>query len=125
MLALVDPQPELAHAARQISLSRSSWIYAAGTISYVLARCGDRGAALELIAAQANISGNIRLTHLAALIALDLVDEALLRVKIAAQAGCGHLPILLSFVENAALKRCPEYSNILAFIFSRQSLSNT
>lgn len=118
MLAFADPQPELAHAARQITLSRSSWIYAAGTISYVLARCGDRAAALELIDAQASASAGIRVTHLAALIALDLVDAAVLRVKEATHAGCGHLPILLSFVENSALKECPEYPAILARIFS-------
>jgi tetratricopeptide (TPR) repeat protein len=118
MLAFADPQPELAHAARQITLSRSSWIYAAGTISYVLARCGDRAAALELIDAQASASAGIRVTHLAALIALDLVEAAVLRVKEATHAGCGHLPILLSFVENSALKECPEYPAILARIFS-------
>jgi DNA-binding winged helix-turn-helix (wHTH) protein len=118
MLAFFDPQPELAHAARQISLSRSSWIYAAGTISYVLAQCGDRDGALELIASQATAGANIRVTHLAALIALDLVDEAVLRVKEAAHAGCGHLPILLGFVENAALKQHPEYSTILTRIFA-------
>lgn len=125
MLAFADPQPELAHAARQITLSRSSWIYAAGTLSYVLAQCGDRDGALELIAAQATASVNIRVTHLAALIALDLVDEAVLRVEEAAHAGCGHLPILLSFIENSSLKQRPEYSTILTHIFSSQSLSNT
>jgi len=125
MLAFADPQPELAHAARQITLSRSSWIQAAGTISYVLAQCGDRAGALELIAAQATASINIRVTHLAALIALGLIDEAVLRVKEAAHAGCGHLPILLSFVENSALRQFPEYSAILTRIFSHQSPSNT
>ncbi|AMP15304.1 TPR repeat family protein [Collimonas pratensis] len=125
MLAFADPQPELAHAARQITLSRSSWIQAAGTISYVLAQCGDRAGALELIAAHATVSVNIRLTHLAALIALDLIDEAVLRVKEAAHAGCGHLPILLRFVENSALRQFPEYSAILTHILSRQSPSNT
>ncbi|PFH11792.1 hypothetical protein BCF11_4254 [Collimonas sp. PA-H2] len=125
MLAFADPQPELAHAARHITLSRSSWIYAAGTISYVLAQCGDREGALELIAAQATASVNIRVTHLAALIALDLVDDAVLRVKEAAHVGYGNLPILLSFVENAALKQRSEYSAILAHIFSSQSPSNT
>ncbi|WP_211475087.1 winged helix-turn-helix domain-containing protein [Collimonas humicola] len=119
MLAFADPQPELAHAARQITLSRSSWIYAAGTISYVLAQCGDRDGALELIAAQATASVNIRVTHLAALTALDLVDEAVLRVKEAVRAGYGHLPILLNFVENSALKQHPECSAILWHIFSR------
>ncbi|WP_211473490.1 winged helix-turn-helix domain-containing protein [Collimonas humicola] len=119
MLAFADPQPELAHAARQITLSRSSWIYAAGIISYVLAQCGDRDSALELIAAQATANVNIRITHLAALIAMDLFDEAVLRVKEAVRAGYGHLPILLSFVENSALKEHPEYPAILAHIFSR------
>jgi len=118
MLAFADPQPELAHAARQITLSRSSWIYAAGTVSYVLAQCGDRDGALELIAAQETASAGIRVTHLATLIALDQVDEAVLRVKEAAQAGCGHLPVLLSFVENSALRQRPEYLAILARIFS-------
>jgi transcriptional regulator HilA, main transcriptional regulator of SPI1 len=125
MLAFLDPQPELAHAARQITLSRSSWIYASGTLSYVLAQCGDRDGALELIAAQATASANIRVTHLAALIALDMVDEAVLRVKEAAHAECGHLPILLRFIENSALKQHPEYSTILTRIFSSQSFSNT
>jgi DNA-binding winged helix-turn-helix (wHTH) protein len=124
MLAFADPQPELAHAARQITLSRSSWIQAAGTISYVLAQCGDRAGALELIAAQATASVNVRVTHLAALIALGLIDEAVLRVKEAAHAGCGHLPILLSFVENSVLRQCSEYSIILTHIFSHQSSSN-
>jgi DNA-binding winged helix-turn-helix (wHTH) protein len=119
MLAFADPQPELAHAARQISLSRSSWIYAAGTISYVLAQCGDREGALELIAAQATASASIRVTHLAALITLNLGDEAVLRVKAAMHAGCGHLPILLRCVENSALRERPEYPAILARIFSR------
>lgn len=125
MLAFADPQPELAHAARQITLSRSSWIYAAGTISYVLAQCGDREGALELIAAQATASANIRVMHLAALLALDLVDEAVLRVKEVMHTGCGHLPILLSSIENSALKQYPDYSTILLHIFSRHSLSNT
>ncbi|WP_228124812.1 winged helix-turn-helix domain-containing protein [Glaciimonas soli] len=123
MLAFSDPQPELAHAARQMILSRTSWIYAAGTISYVLAQCGDRDGALELIAAQATASINIRVTHLAALIALDLVDEAALSVKEAAQAGCGHLPILLNFIENSGFKKHPEYPSILTRIFSHQPLS--
>ena len=124
-LAFADPQPELAHAARQITLSRSSWIYAAGTISYVLAQCGDREAALELIAAQATANASIRVMHLAALIALDMFGEAVLRVKEAAYAGCGHLPILLNFIENSALKQRPEYPTILTHIFSHQSLSTT
>lgn len=125
MLAFADPQPELAHAARQISLSRSSWIQAAATISYVLAQCGDRAGALELIAAHATASVNIRVTHLAGLIALGLVDEAVIRVKEAANAGFGHLPILLNFIENSGLKKHPEYPAILTCIFSSQLLSST
>lgn len=125
MLAFAEPLPELAHAVRKITLSPSSWIYAAGTISYVLARCGDREAALDLIASQATAGTNIHVTHLAALIALGLVDEAVLIVKTAAQAGCGHLPTLLNFVENSTLKQHPQYSIILTRIFSSQSQSNT
>ncbi len=53
---------------------------AAGAISYVLAQCGDRGGALELTTLQATAGVNIRITHLA-VIALDLLDEAVLKVK--------------------------------------------
>lgn len=69
------------------------------------------------MAVQAAANVSIRVMYLAPLIVLDMVDEAVLRVKRAGHAGCGHLPILLRFIENSALKQRPEYPTIFAHIF--------
>ncbi|AIY41682.1 hypothetical protein LT85_2524 [Collimonas arenae] len=116
-LALMDPQPETAYAARQLAVTRSSWAGASGMISYALARCGDRTGALEIIAAQSKENAGTRVMHGAALIALGLVDEAMARVKEAASLGCGSLPILLNALEYAPLKQHPEYPSVHEKVF--------
>lgn len=117
-LALHEPQPEIAQAIRHMAPKNSSWAFASGTISYILARCGDGDGALEIIASQSMQSASARATHSAALVALGLVDKAMDCVKDAADAGCGPLPILINASENAALNQHPEYFAVCARIFA-------
>ncbi|AIY41676.1 hypothetical protein LT85_2518 [Collimonas arenae] len=117
-LALKDPQPEIAHAARHILLSAPSAVFWEGKISYILARCNDSAGALGVIASQAGENVSIRAMHSAALIEMGRVDEAMAVIKEAANNGCGPLPILVNSLENSLLKLHPDYPAVHAKIFA-------
>lgn len=115
-LAWVDPQPELAHAARHfVEKNRYAHALTSRGVAYILARCGDHAEALEIIAEHSSVHG----IHLAALIAMGMLDEAMAKVKDAAETGFGVLPFLLNMPENAALKQHPDYAQVHAKVFSR------
>ncbi len=115
-LAWVDPQPELAHAARHfVEKNRYAHALTSRGVAYILARCGDHAGAREIIAEHSSVHG----IHLAALIAMGMLDEAMAKVKAAAETGFGVLPFLLNVPENAALKQHPDYAQVHAKVFSR------
>ncbi|MEO6917496.1 MAG: hypothetical protein ABI171_00360 [Collimonas sp.] len=87
---MIDPQPEVVHAARQLTITRSSW-------------------ALEIIAALSMESTSVRVVHAAALIALDLMQDGMEIVKQAAALGSGPLPTLLNAPEYMALRQHPDF----------------
>jgi DNA-binding winged helix-turn-helix (wHTH) protein len=115
-LAWVDPQPEIAHAARHF-VQKNSHTHAltSRAVAYVLARCGDHAGALEVIEKHGSVHG----IHLAALVAMGMLDEAMVKVKAAAETGFGILPFLLNVPENSALKQHPDYLQVHAKVFSR------
>jgi len=114
-LALVDPQPEIAHAARHfVQKNRYTHALTSRAVAYILARCGDHAGALEVIEKHGSTHG----IHLAALIAMGMLDEAMTKVKAAAETGFGVLPSLLNIPENAALKQHPDYPEVHAKVFA-------
>jgi transcriptional regulator HilA, main transcriptional regulator of SPI1 len=115
-LAWVDPQPEIAHAARHfVQKNRYAHALSSRAVAYVLARCGDHAGALEIIEKHSSIHG----IHLAALIAMGMLDEAMAKVKAAAETGFGVLPFSISVPECDALKQHPDYAQVHAKVFSR------
>ncbi|MEO6917492.1 MAG: hypothetical protein ABI171_00340 [Collimonas sp.] len=116
-LATNDPQPEFAHAARQITLSNASGVFWGGKISYILARCNDQAGALDIIAAQSTKTANMRAMHAPALIAMGRIDQAMALIKEATYSGCGPLPLLMNALENAELKRHSQYAAVHASVF--------
>ncbi|AIY41264.1 hypothetical protein LT85_2106 [Collimonas arenae] len=114
-LALVDPQPEIAHAARHfVQKDRYAHALTSRAVAFILARCGDHAGALEVIEKHGSIHG----IHLAALMAMGMIDEAMIKVKAAAETGFGVLPFLLNVPENAALKQHPDYPSVHAKVFA-------
>ncbi|MQR00197.1 hypothetical protein GEV47_05815 [Glaciimonas sp. GS1] len=115
-LAWIDPQPEIAHAARHfVQRDRYAHAFASRVVPYVLARCGDHAGALEIIENDGSIHG----VHSAALIAMGMLDEAMTKVKSAAEIRFGILPLTLSFPECAELKQHPDYPWVYEKVFSR------
>ncbi|MQR02743.1 winged helix-turn-helix domain-containing protein [Glaciimonas soli] len=115
-LAWVDPQPEIAHAARHfVQKNRYAHALTSRAVAYILARCGDHAGALEIIEKHSSIHG----IHLAALTAMGMLDEAMTKVKVAAETGFGVLPFSLSVPECAALKEHPDYAQVHAKVFGR------
>ncbi|WP_172656969.1 winged helix-turn-helix domain-containing protein [Collimonas arenae] len=116
ILAWIDPQPEIAHAVRHfVQKDRHAHAFASRAVAYVLARCGDHAGALEIIEKHSSIHG----IHLAALIAMGMIDEAMIKVKAAAETGFGVLPFSLIVPECAELKQHPDYPEVYAKVFSR------
>ncbi|AIY41263.1 hypothetical protein LT85_2105 [Collimonas arenae] len=116
ILAMVDPQPELAHAARHfVQKNRYAHAQSSRAVAYILARCGNHAGALEVIEKHGSIHG----IHLAALVAMGMIDEAMIKVKAAAETGFGVLPFSLSIPECAELKQHPDYPEVYAKVFSR------
>ncbi|AIY41973.1 hypothetical protein LT85_2815 [Collimonas arenae] len=114
-LAWIDPQPELAHAARHfVKKNRYAYALSSRGVAYILARCGDHVGALEVIEKYDSIHG----IHLAALVAMGMIDEAMIKVKAAAETGFGVLPFSLSVPECAELKQHPDYPEVYAKVFS-------
>ena len=115
-LAWIDPQPELAHAARYfVQKDRHTHTFTSRFVAYILARCGDHAGALEIIEKHSGINH----IYLAALIAMEMLDEAMTKVKVAAETGFGILPFSISFPECAALKQHPDYPWVHEKLFSR------
>ncbi len=115
-LAWVDPQPEIAHAARHfVQKNRYAHSLTSRAVAYILARCGDHAGALEVIEKHSSAHG----IHLAALIAMGMLDEAMIKVKAAAETGFGVLPFSLNVPECAALKQHPDYPWVHEKVFSR------
>ncbi|MQR02461.1 winged helix-turn-helix domain-containing protein [Glaciimonas soli] len=115
-LAWVDPQPELAHAARHfVEKNRYAHTLTSRGVAYILARCGDHAGALEVIEKHSSIHG----IHLAALTAMGMLDEAMIKVKAAAETGFGGLPYSLNAPECAAFKQHPDYPLVHEKVFSR------
>jgi len=115
-LAWVDPQPEIAHAARHfVQKNRYAHALSSRAVAYVLARCGDHAGALETIEKHGSVHG----IHLAALIAMGMLDEAMAKVKAAAETGFGVLPFSISVPECAELKQHPDYAQVHARVYAR------
>ncbi|WP_211474981.1 hypothetical protein [Collimonas humicola] len=70
---------------------------------------------MEIIEKDSNVHG----IHLVALIAMGMLDEAMKKVKAAAETRFGLLPFLLSVPEGAALKQHPDYPWVHEKVFSR------
>ncbi len=115
-LAWVDPQPEIGHAARHfVQKSRYTHANEPRVVAYILARCGDRAGALEIIEKHSSIGA----IYLPALIAMGMLDEAMKEVKAAAETGFGILPLTLSFPECSELQQHPDYPWVHEKVFSR------
>ena len=115
-LAWVDPQPEVAHAARHfVEKNRYAHALSSRAVAYILARCGDHAEALEIIEKHSSVHG----IHLAALTAMGMLDEGMAKVRAAAETGFGVLPFSLSVPECAALKQHPDYAEVHAKVFGR------
>jgi DNA-binding winged helix-turn-helix (wHTH) protein len=112
--AHVSPQPALAEAARQLLPGPAPWAFAASSLAYVLARCGDHDAALHLVRSAGTENASVRANHIAVLLVLDRLDEAMQRALDAEREGCGQLPLILCASENAGLRRHPAFADLQA-----------
>lgn len=119
--ALVKPSPALAAPALQMLRDPASWIFAASTLGYVLARSGETEAAERVITNTDPGNPSEQATHAAALTLLGRRTEALGRLECAAGEGCGHLPLVLLATENATLRDDPRWSAIAARVWPRRA----
>lgn len=115
--ALVAPSPSLAASALQLLPDPASWVFAASTLAYVLARCGEPEAAARVIAGTEPGNPSEQATHAAALTLLGRHADALDRLQRAADEGCGHLPLVLLAAENHGLRSDPRWTVIAARVW--------
>lgn len=102
--AYTAPAPALADEARRVLVGPASWAFAASTLAYVFARCGEPGLARQVMQQMRGTPGQ-QANAIAALLCLGAADEAMDSALAAAAQGCGQLPLLLVLPENAALAR--------------------
>ncbi|MGH6625288.1 MAG: winged helix-turn-helix domain-containing protein [Burkholderiaceae bacterium] len=117
--AYVDPQPALAETARRVILGPSSWAFAASSLAYVLARCGEHEAAMQLVKTVGTENASVRANHIAVLLVLGQADEAMQRALDAAQEGCGQLPLIVNAPENTGLRQHPGFTRLQTLIHGR------
>lgn len=115
--AMVAPSPALAGSALQLLPDPASWVFAASTLAYVLARCGEPEAAARVIAGTDPGNPSEQATHAAALTLLGRRTDALDRLERAAGEGCGHLPLVLLAAENHGLRGDPRWAAIAARVW--------
>lgn len=115
--ALVAPSPALAAQALALLPDPAAWVFAASTLGYVLARCGETDAAARVIAGTQQGNPSEQATHVAALALLGRRDEAMDRLERAAAEGCGHLPLVLLATENHGLRSEPRWPAIAARVW--------
>ena len=115
--AMVAPSPALATQALELLPDPASWVFAASTLGYVLARCGEADAAARVIAGTDMNNPSEQATHVAALALLGRRAEAMDRLERAAAEGCGHLPLVLLATENHGLRSDPRWPAIAARVW--------
>lgn len=114
--AFLEPRAELLTQAEKITLGPGTWTFAASTLAYVFARCGSPDRARQLMAQSADQGVSMRANHLAALLCLGEVDEAMELALAAARQGCGQLPLILNAPENYTLHQHPSFTYLRTLV---------
>ena len=117
--AMVAPSPALAAQALDLLRDPASWVFAASTLGYVLARCGEAEAAKRVIDGTDHGNPSEQATHAAALTLLGRRADAMDRLERAAAEGCGHLPLVLLATENHSLRSDPRWPAVAARVWPR------
>ncbi|MDW5443261.1 winged helix-turn-helix domain-containing protein [Polaromonas sp. SM01] len=114
--AFLEPRTALLAQAEQITLGPGSWPFAASTLAYLFARCGAPDRARGLMAQSADEGVSMRANHLAVLLCLGELDQAMALALAAARQGCGQLPLIINAPENAGLRQHPDFARLHALM---------
>jgi tetratricopeptide (TPR) repeat protein len=118
--AYLSPSADLLPLAREVPLGDFSWSFAASSVAYVLARCGARDEALQVVdrwSSSANASLNV--SHVTPLLVLGDIERAMGLMETAQKAGFGALPIFMRVHENAEVRNHPRFAALYEQVFGR------
>jgi DNA-binding winged helix-turn-helix (wHTH) protein/Tfp pilus assembly protein PilF len=116
-----EPTEAVVDAARKLAASPSALTLASSTLSYALARIGRNDEATAVIEAciqRSTANAFTNAMHVAPLIELGRLDDAMELVLRASAERCGALPVLLREPPNLELKRHPSYAALYQQVFS-------
>lgn len=116
--AYINPTAELLRQARDVPLSDLSWSFAAASVAYVLARCGEHEQALQVVerwSQSPSTSQNV--SHVTPLLVLGEQERAMRLMEDAAQQNFGSLPIFMRVRENAEITQHPRYGALHQRVF--------